>query len=446
MADTLGSAAGAGVPVGAVVGLLAIFADGSEEQFSGALISPTEVLTAAHGVWVQGVGAAVEVIALVGGVPSDLSVAGSEPVFQTGTYAAAVHVNPVQDAGGTLALAGTEADEAVVDFGVALTSGPVFGLNPDVASASVTVAGFPASGAGQELSATGTVTQQPGTNAYDGETGLGAGSSGGPIFTLAGGQAELVGTVSTTAYATQLSAALLAQIHDWQAEDVPTPLADATSTTAPGSAGLYGLDNGTLVSQGSDTVQAGSGDAVVYAAGPGASILGGAGSLTVVGGTGSDTVRPGSGSSVLYGGSGGGVFDASTGGQSIIVAGAGNTTLIGGGDGDTLFCAPIQDGNVAAAGAGSEVIVAGQGATTILGGTGTATVFAGSGPETFQVWGGLGGTLQIVGFTPADALQFSASDPMVAKSSGSWGTVLTFADSSRVVLFDVSGLSLPAAL
>ncbi len=38
-------------PYTSVVGLLATFSDGSQLQFSGALIAPDEVLTAAHGVW-----------------------------------------------------------------------------------------------------------------------------------------------------------------------------------------------------------------------------------------------------------------------------------------------------------------------------------------------------------------------------------------------------------
>ncbi len=199
MDNTQDSAAGAGVPIGLVNSLLANFPDGSEEQFSGALIASGEVLTAAHGVYQQGVGEVMEVIAPAGGMPIDLSLAGSEPVFQTGTHAASIHANPVPDAGGALGVDGTQDDEVLLGFGTPLGAGPVFALDPGAASAAVTIAGFPADRAGQGLVASGTVTRAPGTTAYVGETGLGAGSSGGPLFIDASGQAELVGTVSASA-------------------------------------------------------------------------------------------------------------------------------------------------------------------------------------------------------------------------------------------------------
>lgn len=66
-------------------------------------------------------------------------------------------------------------------------------------------------------------------------------------------------------------------------------------------------------------------------------------------------------------------------------------------------------------------------------------MFVGSGIDTFQLWDELGGTLQIVGFTAQDVLQISAADPVVAKWSGSRGTMLGLADGSRAVLFGVPG-------
>jgi Ca2+-binding RTX toxin-like protein len=441
--DNTQDIAAAGAPMDAVVGLIAVFADGTEQQFSGALISPTEVLTAAHGVYKEGVGQAVEVIALPGGVPADLAAAGNEAVFQTGTYAASVHTNAVPDAGGTLTLVATQSDEAVVGFGIPLAAGPVFALAAGPDSAAVTVAGFPSTAAGHASSASGTVAVVSGATAYSGETGLGPGSSGGPIFTILDGQPTVIGTVSSSLYATQVSPALLSTIRDWQAADTFAALpAGGTTATAPGTAALLRMgDDGTLDSGGNDTVQAGGGTSTIYAAGTGCSVLGGAGTLVVVGGAGSDTVRPGTGTSLLYGGSGGGILEASTGGGSVLVAGSGNTTLVGGGDGDLLFCAPTESGNVAAAGRGAEMIIAGQGATTILGGSGTATVFAGSGTDTFQLWSGLGGTLQIVGFRAGDTLDYSPSNnPVTATTSGAWGTTLSFADGSRAVLFGVAGV------
>jgi len=425
-------------PYDAVVGLLATFSDGSRVRFSGALISPTEVLTAAHGVWRQGVGQAVSVVAVPFGVPQYTSL-GMEMEVGSGTYAAAVHTNQIADANNQETITTTQSDIALVDFAAPLTSGPVFGLQPDMDSAAITIAGFPG-GVAPEAVGSGDVTQVAGYTALSGTIDLGPGSSGGPIWvTGADGQAQIVGTVSTAGFATQITAGLVAQIRGWQASDAAATLADGGGT-APGGAALLRLDGGSLTSLGSDTVEAGAGTATLYAAGPSVSVLGGGGGLLVVGGTGSDTVRGGAGSSTLFGGSGGGVFEAGQGGGSILVAGAGNTTLVGGGGGDALFGANQAGGNLLAAGKGQEVVVAGQGATTVIGGAGATTVFAGSGADRFETPYGLGGQLDIVGFkVGTDGAYYYGSNatPPVVTSHGPWGTTLLFGDGSRVTLFGV---------
>ncbi len=423
-------------PFDAVVGLVATFSDGSRVLFSGALISPTEVLTAAHGVWRQDLGQAVSVVALPFGVPQYASL-GQEMELQSGTYAAAVHTNRIDDANNEETISTTQSDIALVDFATPLTDGPVFALQPGTASAAVSIAGFPG-GVAPEAAGTGSVSQVAGYTALQGTVQLGAGSSGGPIWvTGADGQAAIVGTVSTSDYATQITDSLVAQIRGWQAADVP---ATAGAATAPGTASLLRLDSGVLTSGGSDTVLAGAGPATLYAAGPSVSVLGGSGALLVVGGAGADTVRGGTGASTLFGGSGGGVFEAGRGGGSVLVAAAGNTTLVGGGTGDALFCAPQAAGNLAAGGAGQEVAVAGQGAATLVGGSGTLTVFTGAAADEIDTPYGLGGEIDVVGFRPGVDQAFYGGPnavPPVQTTHGAWGTTFLFGDGSHLTLFGV---------
>ena len=438
MTDTQTTRAADSAPYTAVVGLVAIFADGSQTLFSGALISPTEVLTAAHGVWQQGLGQAVSVVALPFGVPQYTSL-GPEAAVSSGTYAASIHFNQIDDANDTETVSTTQSDIALINFGTPLTTGPVFALLPDVASAEIAIAGFPG-GVGPEVTGTGTVSQAPGYTALQGTTDLGAGSSGGPIWvTGTGGQVAIVGTVSTLGYATQLTASLVAQIRGWQASDsFAAPPSDGA--TLPGTASLIRLDSGTLTSGGNDTVQAGAGPVTLFAAGPSVSVLGGSGALVVVGGPGFDTVRGGTGASTLFGGAGGGVFDAGSAGNSILVASTGNTTLVGAAAGDTLFSAPQAGGNLLAGGAGQEIAVAGQGAATVIGGSGTLTVFCGTGADHIDTPYGLGGEIDVVGFNPAidGAYYYGANAvPPVQTTHGAWGTTLLFGDGSHLTLFGV---------
>ena len=424
-------------PYTSVVGLLATFPNGEVVEFSGALISPTEVITAAHGVWMQGVGAAVEVVALPEAAPASHATAGAETVFQDGTYAENYHYNAVDDSFDQLPLPSIVAnDYALIHFGTPLVGTAAFtlatsqGQDPQV----VSIAGLPHDG--PEISSYGYgVYTGPGT--IDGEISLGPGSSGGPIWTTgADGAATIIGTVSTPTYAAAQTAASAAQVSGWEGQDA-SAIVGSTLTGAQG--GLYTLtgDSSSLTSQGADTIQADAGMGVIYAAGASASILGGSGSLVVVCGAGSDTVRPGTGSATLFGGTGGGVLDAGFGGGSVLVAGAGAATLVGGGNGDALFCSASAS-TAAAGGAGQEVIVGGGGADTMVGGQGTTVAFVGGGVDTFTAYEAQHGTLLVVGFAQGDTLDLNPqSGATVQTTVGGYGTSYTFANGSQVVLYGV---------
>ncbi len=426
-------------PYTSVVGLLATFSDGSQLQFSGALIAPDEVLTAAHGVWQQGIGAAISVVAVTEGLPECNSYVGDEDVFQSGVYAEDFHYNAVNDANDLLTPGATQNDYALVHFGTPLLGAAAFVLSPAAlpATTAIHIAGFP--DGGSEVSASGTVSPVPGLAALTGDVALDDGSSGGPIWVVgANGTLAIVGTVSTGGDAAEVTPASVAKIAGWESLDAST-LVNNTATSASGGRLLTLTgDQGVLTSLGSDTIQADAGMGLVYAAGATVSVLGGSGGLVVVGGAGADTVRPGTGSATLYGGSGGGVFDAGYGGHSVMVAGSGAATLAGGGAGDVLFCSAAAP-TAAAAGAGSEVIGGGGGQDVMAGGSGTTVAFVGAGADTVAAFEPLGGTLLVVGFrSGVDTLELNtASGGRISTVTGAYGSSYTFQNGARVVLYGV---------
>ncbi len=426
-------------PYTSVVGLLATFPDGSQLQFSGALIAPDEVLTAAHGVWQQGIGAAISVVAVTEGLPECDSFAGDEDVFQSGVYAEDFHYNAVDNSNDMLTPGATQDDYALVHFGTPLVGAAAFRLDPTALpyTAAASIAGFP--DGGPEVSASGTVSPVAGLAALTGDVALDDGSSGGPIWVAgAGGAPTIVGTVSTGGHAAEVTPASVARITGWEAMDASTVVNDMATSASGGRLLTLTGSQGVLTSFGRDTIQADAGIGVVYAAGASASVLGGSGGLVVVGGAGSDTVRPGTGSSTLYGGSGGGVFDAGYGGGSDVVGGSGAATLVGGGAGDVLFCSAVAP-TAAAAGAGAEVIVAGGGPDMMAGGSGSTVVFAGAGADTVAAFEALGGTLLVVGYRAGlDTLELNtASGGPISTVTGSYGSSLTFQNGARVVLYGV---------
>jgi DNA-binding beta-propeller fold protein YncE len=248
--------------------------------------------------------------------------------------------------------------------------------------------------------------------------------------------------------------------------------------------------NDTVISQGTDTIQAGGGADVVYATGAAATVIGGTGSLTFVGGGGNDVFVGGSGSSAIYGGSGSDTFFGGT-GPSILVAGSGagnlllagvgNTTLVGGlgkavlmfggpgadsltgssggsdtmvggaggnsfslTDGDVAFGGPIK-ADTFTAGNGTAMITTGGGGAQVNLGGGTLTSFEGSGAVNYNAGKGEGGTTDIVGFTVHDHITltggFTAQDASTAfttATKGSFGTILNLTDGTKINVFGVN--------
>ncbi|MGI4943443.1 MAG: beta strand repeat-containing protein [Janthinobacterium lividum] len=263
-----------------------------------------------------------------------------------------------------------------------------------------------------------------------------------------------------------------------------TPKAGSNTVTATATG------NDTVISQGSDTIQAGGGADVVYATGTAATVAGGTGSLTFEGGSGSYMVVGGSGSSAIYGGSGSDTFFGGTGSSilvagsgasNLLLAGVGNTSLVGGlGKAVMMFGGPGADSFVGSSG-GNDIMVGGVGgnsfsltngdvafggpikadtftaengtATITTGGggaqvnlgSGTLTSFEGSGAVNYNAGKGEGGTTDIVGFTVHDHITltggFTAQDASTAfttATKGSFGTTLNLTDGTKITVFGVN--------
>ena len=263
-----------------------------------------------------------------------------------------------------------------------------------------------------------------------------------------------------------------------------TPKAGSNSVAATATG------NDTVISQGTDTIQAGGGADVIYATGAAATVAGGTGSLTFEGGSGNDMVVGGSGSNAIYGGSGSNTFFGGTGSSllvagsganNMLLAGVGNTTLVGGlgkavmmfggpgadsfvgssggsdimvggaggnsfslTNGDVAFGGPIK-ADTFTAGNGAAMITTGSGGAQVNLGSGTLTSFEGSGAVNYSAGKGEGGTTDIVGFTVHDHITltggFTSADATTAFTSatkGSFGTTLSLTDGTKITVFGVN--------
>ena len=295
-----------------------------------------------------------------------------------------------------------------------------------------------------------------GTTTVTGGSGGGTttmtGGSGGGTTTVAGGFVSSAGASGNLTLTSTMSTAY------------------STTVTNPGTV--------LVLSQGTDTVQAGSGLDEVFASGPAATVTGGSGSLIFIAGGGNYTAGGGTGNDILYGNSGTAVLTGGGTGSSILVAGTGNTSLMGGagskavmfggtaanvftgstGGTDTLVGGTgantfnMTNGDVAFGGAnggdtfntgtGSALIVEGPGAERVNLGGGAATVFGGTGVDTYDFTKGVGGTASIIGFKAGDSLDltggFTSADATSAVSSantGSFGTVLHLSDGTTINVF-----------
>lgn len=208
------------------------------------LISPDEVLTASHLVYITGVGTATNIQ-----VTADYS-SGAKP-FGT-VQGISIHYINIDDANEMISNADSQDDFAVIHLAQPINTG-VMSLEANYSGGTVHVTGYPASAGGQMVDSQQTVSVSPFYSLLLG-TSIGAGSSGGPVWIFSNGQAEVVGTVSAqslsdnTGYFNQITSSELAQIESWVSQDDGTGsgtggggLVTTTVTNVTASTGATGV-------------------------------------------------------------------------------------------------------------------------------------------------------------------------------------------------------------
>jgi V8-like Glu-specific endopeptidase len=273
-------------------------------QGSGVLIAPDLVLTAAHVVWLQGVGSATNITVSAGYSQ------GAAPFGQA--YALSYDYNPVADAGDEETLVTSQSDYALIKLAAPITGAANFSLGTDFTSGVAYVSGYPATANGALLSPAQYLNQIPGLSILAGQS-LGAGSSGGPVWALNGGTPTVYGLVSTEndgiGFNVQMTQSSVAQIQSWaqqlEAPQAPLTVFDTTTATSVAASGtpyvgpVAGLQNtyANITTDGLNIlattpnwfIATGSGnDAITVTQGNNV-VDGGAGSNFLTGGVGDDT-------------------------------------------------------------------------------------------------------------------------------------------------------------
>ena len=279
---------------------------GNEDfQASGVLIAPNLVLTAAHVVYEAGVGTATNIKVSPGYDQGDAPFGSA--------YALTYNYNSVADYGDEETLSTSQGDFALIKLGTSFAGVTDFDLASNYPGGVGYVSGYPAIANGSLESPAQNLSLVPGYSLLQG-LALGAGSSGGPVWTPgAGGTPSVEGLVSTangdTGYDVQLTTSAVDEIEGWAAQDeapsAPLTVFDTSTDAALTAAGtaysgpVTGLQNtyaditpdslNIVATTPSWFITTGSGnDAITVTSGTNV-IDGGAGSNFLTGGSGADT-------------------------------------------------------------------------------------------------------------------------------------------------------------
>ena len=191
-------------------------------QGSGAIIGPHTILTCSHLLWDATNSSQATSVSIFPGY----SQGGTQ---LTGKWIE--HFNKVDDANDALTKAASQQDFAIIDVAQDLTSYGSFGVATGYSGGTVHLTGYPDTTNGAQNDVVGTVSADPSYSVLDyGSVTAFPGNSGGPLWIDQGatgtpqpGQGatnpDIVGIVSTTGWAVQLTAADWSAIQAWEQSD-----------------------------------------------------------------------------------------------------------------------------------------------------------------------------------------------------------------------------------
>ena len=182
---------------------------------SGVVIGPHTILTASHVVYDITEQTALKDIHLYPGWESADPALGPGDIPTTDSD----HFNEIGALGGdTLSKAESALDFAVIDTSYTFSSW--MGVLLNYPGGTVNVTGYPASAGGFQSNGVGTVSEDPRSPVLDyGTLSVSPGNSGGPLWLDSNGSDDVVGLVSTSVWASQLTTADWSQIEGWVSED-----------------------------------------------------------------------------------------------------------------------------------------------------------------------------------------------------------------------------------
>jgi YD repeat-containing protein len=185
--------------------------DGQSWRGSGVIIGPHTILTASHVLWQQDSGQGASQVNLY---PDYLS--GQSPIQGQEIW----HYNQVDDSGGMMSRASSVLDFAIIDVAADLSSYSQFGLLANFTGGAVHMTGYPANAGVNQIDQVGTVYADPNYNVLDyGTISASPGNSGGPLWINTASGLDVVGIVSTSGWASKLTAADIQQIMAWENQD-----------------------------------------------------------------------------------------------------------------------------------------------------------------------------------------------------------------------------------
>lgn len=220
-------------------------------QASGVIIGPHTILTASHVLWDSPYNAEAGNVYIypaysANGIPNP---PGSDSPLNTAETWHNFEVNYTES---NIDPSQSATDYAVID--VAATFSSWFGIETNFSGGSVNITGYPDTTDGLQQNTTTSVSKDPTYPLLDYPSGTTAhGNSGGPVWVEANNLPYVVGVVSSTGSAVQITSSDLSQIQTWEAADsslwggqaatptpTPAPTPVLTSTSAYQSADFNG--------------------------------------------------------------------------------------------------------------------------------------------------------------------------------------------------------------